>query len=362
MKKLLVLIILFAYTLPSYSQVVSGKAGKIWWSDDKLYVNVVEQGVLVIDNTNPQQPKKLGFIEIPGSIDIAVKGNMLFANNYEDLVAIDISNLSKVSEKRVMRFHDVFSQYDQGDDHGKITFIKPPKSRWMSTSTAMVSSSKGGSMACFTIAGDYLYTIDTEHIHTFNIKNEEKPEKEPQVVEVRGNNIETIFNHCGNLYIGAQKGMYIYGLNDPREPKFLGEYEHTQSCDPVVVEGRYAYLTLRDGTECNRKVNRLEIIDVQDPANPRRVSSTKMTHPHGLAVDKGMIFLCDGRAGFKVLDATNPKDVDMVKKYEYQSSTYDVINIPAKKLLIMVTDSHVTQYDYQSVTALKHLSDFKVDL
>ena len=34
------------------------------------------------------------------------------------------------------------------------------------------------------------------------------------------------------------------------------------SCDPVVVQGDYAFVTLRGGTECQGFSNQLDIIDI----------------------------------------------------------------------------------------------------
>lgn len=65
--------------------------GKIYIKDNFIYVGDINLGVHVIDNTDPKLPKKVGFLQIYGNHDIAIKGNVLYADNLEDLVAIDIS-------------------------------------------------------------------------------------------------------------------------------------------------------------------------------------------------------------------------------------------------------------------------------
>lgn len=72
--------------------------GKIYFAYDRIYINEREEGVHIIDNTDPKNPQKVKFIAIPGNIDIAVKGNVLYADNFSDLVAIDISDLNDVKE------------------------------------------------------------------------------------------------------------------------------------------------------------------------------------------------------------------------------------------------------------------------
>lgn len=75
--------------------------GKIYAKGSWLLINEMAEGLHVIDNSNPRSPKLVAFISIPGNIDMAVKGNTLYVDNYTDLVAIDISDLNniKVTER-----------------------------------------------------------------------------------------------------------------------------------------------------------------------------------------------------------------------------------------------------------------------
>ena len=76
--------------------------GKIYFKDGYIFVNEEMKGVHVIDNQNPSNPQNLGFIEIPGNVDIAIKDDILYADSYIDLIAIDISDVtSPVEVKRV---------------------------------------------------------------------------------------------------------------------------------------------------------------------------------------------------------------------------------------------------------------------
>jgi len=70
--------------------------GKIYLKDEFIYIGDVNQGVHVIDNSNPVNPVKIAFIQIYGNHDIAIKGNIMYADNLEDLVAIDISDLNNL--------------------------------------------------------------------------------------------------------------------------------------------------------------------------------------------------------------------------------------------------------------------------
>ncbi|HET6512386.1 MAG TPA: hypothetical protein VFH43_09345 [Candidatus Kapabacteria bacterium] len=68
------------------------KPGKIYTKDDLLFINEKYEGVHVINNADPATPVKLAFIEVPGCIDIAMKGNTLYVDNAIDLVALDVTD------------------------------------------------------------------------------------------------------------------------------------------------------------------------------------------------------------------------------------------------------------------------------
>jgi hypothetical protein len=68
------------------------RPGKIYIKDNFLFINELERGVHVVDNTDPTHPAPIAFISIPGNHDMAMKGDILYADNATDLVALDISN------------------------------------------------------------------------------------------------------------------------------------------------------------------------------------------------------------------------------------------------------------------------------
>ncbi|MCS6968159.1 MAG: hypothetical protein RMJ44_06045 [Cytophagales bacterium] len=378
--------------LSTLAQEKFSKAGKIWYSDGFLYVNIVNEGVLVINNFDPRAPKKMGFIQIPGNVDMAVRGTVMYANAYQDLVALDISDLNHIKELK--RIPSVFTHRPQsgfwnaspiawrtGADLQEIirnafswrrfwwesgSLIGNPFT--LGTNPLVMSAapvakapanaptgvSKGGSMACFALVDDYLYAIDSQDLLIFSIKNPASPEPVGMKVHI-GSDIETIFAYENHLFIGSQSGMYIYNIADRTRPERQGSYQHVRSCDPVVVEGNYAYVTLRNGTDCGGSVNQLDIIDISSPARPRKISTHAMTNPHGLGIDNGLLFICDGRDGLKVFDATNPRQLRMLAHFHH-IQTYDVIPDSYRKVLMMVGGNKIAQYDYHNPQQLTQLS------
>src|SRR5690242_9093510 len=54
--------------------------GKLFVYGNYIFLNEVDKGVHIIDNSDPAHPVMKAFINIPGNIDIAVKGNTLYAD------------------------------------------------------------------------------------------------------------------------------------------------------------------------------------------------------------------------------------------------------------------------------------------
>ena len=62
-----------------------------------------------------------------------------------------------------------------------------------------------------------------------------------------------------------------------------------------------------------------------------------LTNPHGLGKDGDLLFICDGSAGLKVYDASDPKEITSHLIYSYPNiKAYDVI--PVGNLLVLIGD------------------------
>lgn len=86
--------------------------GKIYIKDSLLFVNEKYEGVHILDNSDPRNPENIGFIVIPGNIDISIINNIIYADNSVDLVAIKYnSNGVEV----VDRNRDVFPELSAPD-------------------------------------------------------------------------------------------------------------------------------------------------------------------------------------------------------------------------------------------------------
>ncbi|HEA20234.1 hypothetical protein LCGC14_1228040 [marine sediment metagenome] len=368
------------------------QSGKIYAYKDYVFVNDVNKGFHILDNIDPSAPKNIGFIKMEGNNDISIKDDRLYADSYGDLVVLDISDIENIpTAKRVenvfyenygfvMDFGVEFPQadmYDYGnidyqnqaivgwevktehlstgefqnrfgydpnvmylEDNASFNGINGNSEAASNTPTASTTG-QGGSLARFKIVGDYLYTVDPHSINVIDISDLDNPVKGETVYA--GFDIETIFNQGQYLYLGSMRGMYIYDIASPKLPVLVSEFEHGTACDPVVVDGNYAFVTLRGGNNCGATESGLYIIDLIDIKNPVLKKQYSLDGPYGLGIKDEKLFICDGNSGLKVYDKSNVEDLKLLNHFE-DIVTYDVI--PLQNSLLMIGDKVLYQYKY----------------
>ncbi len=101
------------------------KPGKIYTKDKYLYINEIGQGIHVFDNSDKTKPQALAFIAIPANQDISIADNVLYADNADDLVAIDISNPLNI--KVLKRIEKAFPYPSFPKQNGKFECVDPSK-------------------------------------------------------------------------------------------------------------------------------------------------------------------------------------------------------------------------------------------
>ncbi len=367
--------------------------GKIYFKDDYLFVNEEFKGVHIIDNSNPESPTNIGFIEIPGNVDIAIKNNVLYADSYVDLVAIDITNINQPLEvSRVesilpytLPIHDNdYRIADVDEDKGvvvdwEITTVRQEmeyhyypyyfRAKYDYAMMDMAPTSPnsglgttfgvGGSMARFGMYDDYLYVVDQANLHILDIKEAENPKDIGK--QSVGWDVETMFVYDDHMFFGTQSGMRIFSLEVPTVPTYISDFWHITSCDPVVVADGYAYVTLRGGNDCGSTVNRLDVLQLSaNYTDNTLVGSYPLHGPYGLGIDDDILFVCDGDAGLKVYDVSDKTQIDdhMISSFP-NINAYDVI--PLNNFLFMIGDDGFYQYDYSDLQNIRQISFIPVN-
>ena len=373
-------VLISADEMRSSVQIVPPKdiieSGKIYAYGNYVFVNDKNKGVHIIDNTDPLNPTKISYINIPGNIDISVKNDMLYANSFTDLVVFDISNINLIKVKS--RLKDVFPVYFvtpleadavdwslaySSNDSFVIDWVITREKRLIEEdifydvmmAEAISNTGAGGSLARFKIVDNYLYAVDNHSIHVFDIENLESPNKLESVYA--GFDIETIFNRNQYLFLGSMSGMFIYDITNPSTPRYVSEFQHGTACDPVVVDDNYAYITLRAGNSCGAFESSLQIVDITNIEEPVLKKSYLMDNPYGLGIINENIFICDGDSGLKVYDKSDILNLELVSHFE-NITAFDVI--PLQNHLLLIGDKILYQYRYIDGT-IEKLSEFNLN-
>lgn len=100
-----------AFKIAAQSPASFVNPGKMFLYQNYIFITDNGEGVHILDNSDPSNPKKIAFVSIPGVVDAAVKNGVLFADNFTDIVSIDISDMNNISLKK--RIKNVYSMENQ---------------------------------------------------------------------------------------------------------------------------------------------------------------------------------------------------------------------------------------------------------
>ncbi len=363
--------------------------GKIYFYRNFILVNELREGIHVIDNSNPENPNQIAFLEIPGNVDMAVRGNKLYADNYVDLLTIDITDVKQpvlehrseevfplhgfderlgylVAYRETGRTQEIecsnptFDQPIFTIDRGGVAVQENFAFDASAAGAGSASTGIGGSLARFAITSQYLYTIDERSLKVFDLTNAAQP-RLANTTHV-GWGIETIFPYEDKLFLGANDGMYIFDNSDPLRPRQLSKFQHARACDPVFVDGNIAYVTLRDGTRCQNFNNQLDVVDVTDLEDPKLLATYEMHNPHGLSLADDHLFICENDEGLKVFDASDWQKIgERLTSHVKGFTTYDVIALGAHDLAMVIGKDGLYQFNFADPKKLKELSVIPVE-
>jgi len=366
--------------------------GKICFYQGYLYISEPQKGIHIIDNRNPSSPQNIGFIELLGNADLAIRDNLLYADSFVDLVWFDVTNpavpvlkdrlndifptaLPVTINEYGYDYTQTFEQKDKGIVVGwkvveRTEDLKDHRGSWwgwngggmymedgmvsMNQTTTGSGSSNGinGSMSRFALYDNKLYVVLNNYMSIFDLSGTQ-PKKAGESLYI-GGNVETIFSYEDNLFMGTPTGMLIYSVKNPYIPEYQSSIWHIFGCDPVVVANDLAYVTVHSGNNCGQNVNELFIVDVADVKTPKKLVSFAMTNPKGLGIDSNKLFLCDD--GLKIFQITSsPTSLnDNLIKHIKGMEGFDLI--PFNNTLMMIATDGLYQYDYSDTSNIRLLS------
>lgn len=279
---------------------------------NRLFVSDPQTGVHIYDVTDPHAPFATMVIPLTYNRGTAIKDDILYANSAGAILAIRVTDDSyevvstiksdPVYVDGVPGFGPV--RHDGGFGCACARREQP---------VVAPQGSTGSSYATFAVIGDYLYYVDHSSLVTMDISVADKP----RIVSQTGIgwDVETLYPTETYLFIGGTRGMYIYDRTKPQSPKMIGIIQHFRACDPVVVSGSTAYVTLRGGNRCGENRDVLLCVDISDPSAPTVVREKSLPTPYGMAIDQSLLYVSTGPNGFQLFDVQNPKEPQPISSW-----------------------------------------------
>ena len=362
------------------------EAGKIVTYQNYIFINKPNEGIHVVDNSNPASPVNLYFINIPGSLDLTIIDDHLYSDMFSALVVFDISDVTLPDLIEDFTVEEVFyynpyrtldnvsrpevgydyTQYESIDDsrgivtgweveirqeplEDQILYLRLEDTAIAETTSSDQANgfsevSTAGSMTRFLPIDRYLYTINFNELVLFSIGDNYQPSRFARLDT--GTQAETLFQLNNLLFVGSTTGMLMYDVTSPSNPNYLNSIEHFRSCDPVVADENYAYVTLRGGTNCFTETNELQIIDIRTPEELSVVARQVMFNPHGLAIHQDYLLVCDGSAGLKVLDVSNREQPEILSTDNIPFAYDIIVDFPSA---LVVGEGVLYQYDLSNL-------------
>ena len=366
--------------------------GKIITYQNYVFVNEPMEGIHIVDHSDPVNPVNISFLSIPGNLDMSIVDDHLYVDMFSSLAVFDISDIFSPNFIESYTVENVFDydafwnfpveiweepnayiEYREYPDKDKgivvdwqTETVREKRSLYDyryydEVATPLASTEDGnigpqqtstaGSMTRFLPIGSYLYTINFSELVLFQIGSDYRPS--PWIKKNTDTQAETLFQLNDLLFVGSVNGMLVYDVSDAADPAYINRIEHMRSCDPVVADTNYAYVTLRGGTNCFTDINELQIIDIQDPQNLSVVSRKDMYNPHGLGIYNDHLIICDGSSGVKIVDVSAPTKPSIVNSAPIKFAYDVIIDFPSA---LIVGDTDLYQYDISNLPELQLIS------
>ena len=342
--------------------------GKLYVGDNYLLLGELDEGIHVFDNTDPENPEKINFIQIPGNYDFFIEDDQLYANSYFDLVKFDISDPGNVRliarhasgliEDQSIKFNaDNVESELIGFEFRQVTEeVEPNTNIWQylnegeetiyydyrdevippsSVPGAFVGNSSGqtGTTNRLAVHEDKLYVLMRNRIDVFDANLRRGSSQEIQAFGA----LETLYEFNGTLYLGTETSMIVYQIfGDQLLNK--GRFTHARACDPVLpVSDEIAYVTTRSGGNCPGDENRLYVVQT-DISNSRYTLLQEFTlrQPYGMAMVDGKLFVAESERGMTVMNASNPSRLSSIGSWSART-VEDVLPHPTQQDVLLIS-------------------------
>ena len=219
---------------------------------------------------------------------------------------------------------------------------------------------KSGSITRFAIFQDYMYVLNLNEVQTYDIKDREHPVLVHQLPTDYG--LETITIYDNTVFLGSTTALYILDISNPAAPVILSQSDRLSDigfsgCDPVVVQGNYAYSTIKTiENVCGNfsAMSALVVYDVSDKSAPIALGTYPLSIPNGLGYKDHYLFVCDeGSDQLLVFDISDPAALVFTNYSVAITDPYDLIVDGQRMIVSTKTDFQI--FDITDVAQIRKI-------
>jgi hypothetical protein len=230
---------------------LGGPAFGLWIEEGVLYVAAIEQGLLIVDISDPSDPAIVG--RYPGRVgDVFVYRGVAYISGFSaNLRIVDVSNPESPS---------LVAEFGWSNANGAAAF------------------------------GDYVYITDPSRgIVALDVSDPVNPTEVGVLFDSGGANRLEV---SGDWLIAAMysRGLRAYDLTNPRSPRL--RFSHADTGEAWDAAGDYPILCVADLQEG------VEVIDASAPYSAREIAADVAVAPHAIEYEDGYIHLADQDEGY----------------------------------------------------------------
>lgn len=226
--------------------------GKLFTAGTNVLQEEIDSGLHVISYQDPAHPVKTGFLRIPGFQVATIDGDYLYANNYNDLIAIPLKALS--ADMTIGRVADVWRQLDYPSESSayfecadptkgvvvgwrKAKIDNPQCRRPWSDSHYQSVNEGNHNNAGLVVSHGKLYLVNPESVVLYSLSSPGQPviTKSEATSYMGGDSIFLLNDELAITFNG------LLARHDTASLKNNGYYNNLSYCTKLIATGDAAY-------------------------------------------------------------------------------------------------------------------------
>ncbi len=318
-----------------------GYGSGIALADDYAYFTASIAGLIVLDISNPTDPREIGDYNRVGAIrSVTYAGEYLYvADGLTGIKIVDVENMNHPVE--VGTAESPGSALDIAvvdtiayiaDGFGLRTFdVSDPEN------PEMVGGHDINGINSIAVSEEYAYTAGGTGFWVFDVFNPRDPIRLNDRLNIEGRG-RTLAIRGDYAYIVDDEGggnLHIIDITTPWSPRFITTYNPRGTAYDIAIEGNLAYVV---GTR------ELAVLDLSNPRAPESIGSFRLEQSGvSVTVEDDHAYVGQGYAGFQVFDVSDPENI--VECGFYDTPGY-AAGIAAQGDIAYVADyAHLEIYD-----------------